>query len=147
MTRCLDFRLEGNVLILRENSLAPTEDDWAAFLRQLQAVRPRMNDMRAIVFTDGGGPSTDQRKRLSRVIGDAPIRTAVITDRASIRFLISSIALFNKTIRTFSWQEVRLAYSWLGLPSADQLAVQRALRDMRLTVHDLRPQTAIDQRG
>jgi hypothetical protein len=146
MTRCLDFRVQGNLLILRENSLAPTEQDWTAFLRQLQELRPRMSEMRAIVFTDGGGPSTDQRKRLSRVIGDAPIHTAVVTDSVAIRFVISSIALFNKMIRTFSWAEVRQAYAWLGLRPSDQLAIERALAEMKQTVHGLR-QATIDQRG
>jgi hypothetical protein len=147
MTRCLDFRVEEHLLVVRENSLAPTEDDWAAFLRQLQALRPRIDQMRAIVFTDGGGPSTEQRRRLSQVIGDAPIRTAVITDRAAIRFVISSIALFNKTIRTFGWAQVYEAYSWLGLGRGDERTVERALREMRLTVHDLRTEPKLGQRG
>jgi hypothetical protein len=147
MSRCLDFRVEGNLLILRENSLAPTEEDWDAFLLQLKLLRPRMNEMRAMVFTDGGGPSAAQRKRLSRVIGDAPIHTAVVTDSAAIKFVISSIALFNKLIRTFSSAEVLQAYRWLGLRPRDQLAVERALADMRLTVRDLRPEMTTGQRG
>src|SRR4051812_6501622 len=142
MTKSLDFRTIGTLLVLRENLHAPTEDDWNAFLRELHGLRPRMKEMRAIVFTDGGGPTTDQRKRLRDVIEGHPIHTAVVTDKVTVRFIISSIALFNKTIRTFSWKEVGDAYSWLGLGAADQRLIERALDEMGRTVQTLRAPTA-----
>jgi hypothetical protein len=138
MEKCLDFRTQGRLLVLRENARAPTDDDWKAFCAEIEKLRPRLKEMRALVFTDGGGPTADQRKKLATAISGGDIQTAVITDRPMVRFIVSTIGLFNKGIRTFQTREAPDAYAWLGLNTEDRQTIKSILRVLETTVSDLR---------
>ena len=141
MEKCLDFRTVGRLLVLRENSRAPTDEDWAAFCDEVARLRPRLKEMRAMVFTDGGGPTSDQRKRLAAAIKGGEIQTAVITDKTMVRFIVSTIGLFNKTIRTFNTHEASDAFAWLELGGEDRSTVNEMLRDLEKSVGGLLPKT------
>jgi hypothetical protein len=61
-------------------------------------------------------------------------RTAVVTARTAVRFIVSSIALFNKTIQTFNPDETTNAYHWLGLSPNEVRFVESARREMNESV-------------
>ena len=130
MKKTADFRSTDRLLVLRQNAKPASETDWSNFLRELVRLRPRFAEMAALVVTDGGGPTVDQRKQLTKVMNGATIQTAVVTDALSVRFVVSSVALFNKTIRTFSRSELPLAYAWLKLPKSDIAKMERMIAEL-----------------
>jgi hypothetical protein len=117
------------------------DSDWEAFLREMKALRPRFPEMRAMVFSDGGGPTAEQRKRLAVVMGGQDIKTTVISDKGVVRFVVATIGLFNKLIRTYSWQDVADAYAWLGLTGAEEEIIESAVRDMDAVIESRRPRS------
>ena len=133
MKKTLDFRTLGSLMILRESNDTPTDPDWDAFLAELRVQRPNFKAMRIIVFTDGGGPTSAQRKRLAEALGGSSVQVAVVTDRTAVRFIVSSIALLNKSISTFSVKETTKAYEWLKLSLSDRRLVDAAVSDMNET--------------
>ena len=128
--RSLVVRTVESLIILRENSTTPTDRDWDEFLEILAANRPDFPKIRILVKTDGGGPSTEQRKRLSIALGGMPVRVAVVTDSIKVRFIVSSIALLNSEIATFNNKEIAQAYQHLSLDRREQRLVELAIAEM-----------------
>jgi len=117
------------MILLRENRNTPTDGDWDDFLQILRENRGNHERVRILVMTDGGGPSGDQRKRLEVALGGRSFRVAVVTESAKVRFIVSSIALLNRDIKTFSKGEIDGAFEHLRLdPTERQLAKSEVLR-------------------
>lgn len=135
---CLVFRSVGRLLIIRQNQSAPTNEDWDALLSAISTQRAELKDMRAICFTDGGGPTVEQRKRLAAAMGGKQIQSAVMCDQAIVRFVVSTISLFNKSMRTYSWRELDNAYDWLGLRSDERRIVEESIPTMSAQVRSQR---------
>jgi hypothetical protein len=135
---CLVIRSVGRLLIIRQNQSAPTNDDWDVLLRVISDRRAELKDMRAICFTDGGGPTVEQRKRLALAMGGNQIQSAVMCDLAVVRFVVSTISLFNKSMRTYSWRDLEEAYTWLGLRTEERLIVEESIPTMSAQVRSKR---------
>jgi hypothetical protein len=118
------------MIVLRENAATPTDADWDKFMEILAAARPNFEKVRILVMTDGGGPSTEQRKRLAVALGGKPVRVAVVTDSMKVRFIVSSIALLNREIATFSNKEITEAYAHLSLTRAEQRLAEGMIAEM-----------------
>jgi len=99
-------------------------------LEILAVNRPDFPKIKILVKTDGGGPSTEQRKRLGVALGGMPVRVAVVTDSIKVRFIVSSIALLNREIATFNNKEIVQAYEHLSLDPREQRLVQLAIAEM-----------------
>ena len=128
--RSLLVRVVESLIVLRENSATPTDRDWDEFLEILAANRSNFQHIKILVATDGGGPSSDQRTRLSVALGGRPVRVAVVTDSIKVRFIVSSIALLNSEIATFSKSELSEAYKHLSLTLHEVKLVELAIREM-----------------
>jgi hypothetical protein len=63
-------------------------------------------------------------------LGGLPVRVAVVTDSMKVRFIVSSIALLNREIATFSNKEIAQAYEHLSLDRREQLLVEAAIVEM-----------------
>lgn len=128
--RSLVVRTIESLIVLRENSSTPTDRDWDEFLEILAVNRPDFPRIKILVKTDGGGPNAEQRKRLSVALGGVPVRVAVVTDSIKVRFIVSSIALLNSEIATFSNKEIVEAYQHLSLSVREQKLVEAAIVEM-----------------
>ena len=127
MKRSLIVETVGSMLLLRENRHTPTDRDWDDFLAVLVENRPNFQRLKILVVTDGGGPNADQRKRLERALDGKPVRVAVVTDSTKVRFIVSSIALLNREIKTFSRSEISDAYEHLTLTPVERRLAEQTL--------------------
>jgi hypothetical protein len=131
----LEFRTVGaSMIVLRENKNTPRDDDWDAFLHVLASNRENFPRHKILVFTDGGGPNREQRKRLEAALGGKLVRVAVVSESVKVRFIVSSIALLNRDICTFSPREISEAYRHLDMNSIEQRQADAAVREMNATV-------------
>ena len=128
--RSLVVRAVESLIVLRENNVTPTDRDWDEFMQILTLNRPDFPRIKILVKTDGGGPNAEQRKRLSVALGGVPVRVAVVTDSIKVRFIVSSIALLNSEIATFSNKEIAEAYQHLSLTLREQRLVELAITEM-----------------
>ena len=129
--RTLTFRTVGDsMIVLRENKDTPRDEDWDAFLACLVENRARFSQLKILVMTEGGGPNVEQRKRLEVALDRRPVRVAVVTDSIKVRFIVSSIALLNRQISTFSLKEIERAYTHLGMTQAEQSLARAVIREL-----------------
>ncbi len=133
--KTLTFEFVSDVLlVLRENAVTPRDEDWDAFLKVLVENRENFEKLRILVRTEGGGPNVLQRKRLQKALGGRPIRVAVVTNSIPVRFLVSSIALLNRAIRSFAIDEIKGAYEHLSLTPAEIRLADEAIVKMNEVV-------------
>jgi hypothetical protein len=130
IARTLITREVGDLIISRQNKETPEDRDWDEFLEAIIRNRSRSAKMKILVITDGGGPSVDQRKRLQEALKGHTFRVAVVTDSVKVRFIVSSIALLNRDISTFSMADMARACEYVGLNTQDVALALRAAKEM-----------------
>ncbi|MEP7048756.1 MAG: hypothetical protein ABJB12_00320 [Pseudomonadota bacterium] len=126
-------RKVGSLLILREGRTDPLDSEWDVTLGILAEHRHEIDQIKVLVFTDGGGPTQAQRRRLEQTLNGKPIRVAVVSDSMKVRFICSSVALFTSNLSSFRVTELRDAFAWLNLtPEERKLANENiaAMRDL-----------------
>jgi hypothetical protein len=126
--RRMATRRVGSILLLLQGPWQPTDQEWDECL---DILRPFVSIAKALVVTAGGGPTPAQRERLSAVIGKCPLRAAVVTDSIKVHFIVSTVALFIRRIRSFGSAKLGDAFLHLDLTSAEMALVLRNLAEMR----------------
>jgi hypothetical protein len=128
----LVVRQVGNLVLLRQNTETASDAEWDALLKMIRSLRSRLAKVKFIVRTDGGGPSPPQRRSLEEALGGEPARVAVVSDHLKVRFVTSTIALFQKELRSFLVKEFPQACEHLGLLATERYQAEQVLREMEL---------------
>jgi hypothetical protein len=123
-------RTVGQMIIARQGKETPSEKEWDDFLQAVVENRDNSATVRILVLTDGGGPSIGQRKRLQSALDGQVFRVAVVSDSIKVRFIVSSVALLNSEISSFTRAEISQAYSYLRLSTDEQKLAKKALADI-----------------
>ena len=126
----METRRVGWLLLARQNAEPPSDDEWARFLVLLGEARPHFEQVKILVLTEGGGPSSAQRESLAKTLAGKPVRVAVVTNNVKVRFVAAMVALFHKEMRCFSREEYRLACSHVGMTADEASTAQRILAEM-----------------
>lgn len=124
-----------SVLLICHTKKSPDTETWSAACRATAEGLSRASFFGTLVLTDGGGPSSAQREELAQVTQRKKFSTSVVSNASIVRFMVSSIALFNPVIQSFVPADWRNALSHLGATPAELKAVERTIRD-----YALRPQ-------
>jgi hypothetical protein len=124
-----EFLAKFELMVLYQLDKAPLDEEWDAYLGAL-AEAMKTQHFRAIVITEGGYPSRAQRSRMMVLVKDKPTRVAVISGAATVRFVVSAIALINPHIRAYSTKEYELAFVHLGLARAEGVVVKVAIEQL-----------------
>jgi hypothetical protein len=122
-------QLLGRLLVVSHDAGIPPEEEWNEALGIL--AKHDLQQLRVLVFTDGGGPSPAQQVRLAKALSrwSRTLLVAVVSDNIGIRFLASALALFLNRIRTFSRSELAAACRYLTLtPQECELAEKMSVR-------------------
>ncbi|HMR73774.1 MAG TPA: STAS/SEC14 domain-containing protein [Polyangiaceae bacterium] len=127
MSRNMVTRRLGNLLILRQNTQPPSDEEWDECLNLLST---DVEEVQVLVITDGGGPSPEQRRRLDQTLNGSPVRVAVVSESVRIRFIVSSVAFLTRRIKSFSETEYTEALAHLELDLDQRRLAQRHVREM-----------------
>src|SRR5262245_2077966 len=109
------FHAIGKVFLVVHTKKNPSDAEWDDYLAELEKHKEELEELHTLVFTDGGAPNGAQRKRLNDILANRPFRAAVISNAMIARFVVASMALFNKKIRSFHPGELPLAYKHLHI--------------------------------
>lgn len=123
-------RRVGTMLLLRQNHETATDDEWKHLLDVLISLRADLPKLKIMVRTDGGGPSPQQRRSLEDALAGTPARVAVVSDHLKVRFVTSTIALFQKDLRSFMTKEIGQAYEHLSMSDTERRHCEKALKEM-----------------
>src|SRR5690349_5741196 len=91
------FVRHNGLTLMAHTDKPPAEAEWNDYLSSVKDEKISQ----IMIFTDGGGPTAAQRKELKDALGGRTMPSAVVADAMGVRFIVSSVALFNKGIRSF----------------------------------------------
>ena len=137
MKRNILLRTIGPLVVVRQNAEEGSQPDWSDFMRVLTEQRGefRPEELRILVYTDGGSPNAEQRALLAQTLGKFHPRVAVVSNAIKVRFAGALIALFQRNYRQFSGAELPLAFAHLQLaPSQCELA-EKFLRELEAELY------------
>ena len=120
----------GTLLILRQNTGTPSDVEWDETLGLLTKSPNGFAGVKVLVVSDGGGPSAEQRRRLDKVLGGAPVLVAVVSDSAKVRFIVSTVALLTSRIDSFRLSELSEAFDHLHLSEHERELATKHLEEM-----------------
>jgi hypothetical protein len=138
-------RCEGRVIVVAHTAAAPSLEEWSGYAREVEALLSRSNpdDVRTVVFTDGGGPDAEQRRKLTEVRGWNVVRVAVVTQSLAVRGIVTAFSWFNPRIKAFLPVAVGAAFRYLGLSPDEESKVWAAVTEFQALgmghLRDLRP--------
>ena len=130
MTGSFHYHRFGDLFVLVHAATSPDDTTWSRYVAEYGRVdRPR-SFPRALVLSDGGGPSGAQRKALEEVAGDDD-RAAIVSASALPRFVVSMLTLRTPNIQAFAPREIDEAMRFLDLSSAERREVAAHVSELR----------------
>ena len=124
------FRLiDERLLLVCHTKKSPEAETWTEQCG-LIAEAVRRNDFGILVLTDGGGPSAAQREELARASERKRYSISVVSSASVVRFIVTSIALFNSAIQSFLPADWRKALLHLGVGPSEFKVVERLIREV-----------------
>jgi hypothetical protein len=132
----LGFRYlpELHLLISYQGVTDPSDAEWDAYLTQMRKALSESKHFRSLVVTDGARPSRSQQRRMTTVVEGRCPRVAVVSSSATLRFVVSILALLNRRIQCFDSTQHKAALNYLGLVTSDQLLVEATIERLRRQV-------------
>jgi hypothetical protein len=131
MTKNMCFRFIGRIFLLAHTHQPPSDDEWDTALAEIGLFLASPGQQCVLVFTDGGAPSAAQRKRLRDVLNGRDLLIAVLSGALIPRFVSASIALFNKSIRSFTPDEFLQARDYLRIDEAEMKQLREAFAQLQ----------------
>ncbi len=118
--------IEKRTAILVVGPNTPDDDEWDGICN---IMRNNVHD-RAVVVTDGGGPTARQRKVLIDAASGRKVPTSVLTDSVMVRGITTAMSWFVPEVRAFRPTELQAALDYLKIttPVAD---VERVIGELR----------------
>lgn len=128
-----DFVFEevDSTFVLLHSRAAPADPEWNRYLDRFVARGERLASCGVLVFSDGGGPTSEQRRRMNQITAGRAIRTAIVSDAATVRFIVSTLALFNEAIRSFDVRALPAALAHVGADGERERGVRALLAELR----------------
>jgi hypothetical protein len=135
----LSVRLLGagssEVVLYLHTSRAPSQSEWSEAMSLLEGGvrRNRMQNLRGLVITDGGGPDADMRAQLKELYDRERLAmpTAVIAANVLVRSIVGAISWFSPSIRSFSVRSLDQALGFLDLPATAKPRILETARSMQ----------------
>jgi hypothetical protein len=128
------------LLVTYHTAAAPSDVEWQAWHDATEVLWKNTPDFLLLVVSDGGHPARKQvarlkegKRRLERLGGKArsePL-TAIVSCSVAMRFVVSTVSLFNPKIRCYASTEQQLAYRHLGLTPSDAMLASAAVERLR----------------
>jgi hypothetical protein len=99
------YRYVDGIYVMVHTVTAPSDDEWNQHCKELETVHASLRGV--LVFTAGGGPTSKQRERLRSSVPSSIPPTAIMTDSALVRGIITSINWFvNNPLSAFEPQNL-----------------------------------------
>lgn len=119
------------LLFVHTNKTA-NDEEGEGVIRTYRGLGKELVNYRALVITDGGGPSPSHRKKMQLEFGEPlkSMRTAILSDAITLRFVVASLRLFMNNIKAFEPRDVPGALSFAGLPEDAHAPVLTSLKEI-----------------
>ena len=103
------------LVILVQGAATPSDAEWQAYVRDVERWLPEIE--RGLIISDGGGPSSSQRRMMNALLaraGRKSVRCAVVSSSLMARGIVNALNLFNPGIRVFRPEAMLDALAHVG---------------------------------
>lgn len=121
---------KNDVAIAVHTEQAPSDGEWDGWIELCAKESPHR--LGFLVFSDGGGPSSVQRSKLSRIPELKRIPSAVVTSSAVGRGIVTAVSWLGTKVRAFAPVNVRDALDYLRVPEDLRHGVLREVASLRM---------------
>jgi hypothetical protein len=132
MAKTISVIVLGDVVLSYTSRSSPSDAEWDEYVVAVKSVDG--DRRRALVVTDGGGPSASQRKKLYEAVGPKQQPTAIVTGSVVARGISTAMSWFNPALRVFSPHQLKEALAHLGVPGEEFGRFQGALDALKQRV-------------
>jgi hypothetical protein len=127
--RTFSARWSDRYAVFVHTDTPPTDEEWKSVLEMWRHI-PDPKSYRVLVFSRGAAPNAVQRAELSKVLGGARPRIALVTASLLPRMASKAFALFLPDFRVFDVNQVDAALNYLDLGN-DRARAERVLAELR----------------
>jgi hypothetical protein len=128
------FKVIDRLFLVVFGAANPTDEEWVDYLKVTQ--KHGIDRTMQLIFTDGGGPTSTQRKYLNDILDGRTVPVAVISGSASIRAVVTALSWFNRKIKAFPPAGLGDALVYLEIPATRAELIEREAQKLRLTLGD-----------
>jgi hypothetical protein len=141
------FKRLGNLLLAVSGSQPPLDEEWSRYLALCGQVERELGldigKATALIFSDGGSPTSPQRVALSRLMKGRGARTAVVTESLVQRVAMGVMGLVNPGIQVFPPRDWKKAAAFTEVAESQHLDVLKAALVLGREVGDVKVLRAI----
>jgi hypothetical protein len=109
-------KLVGRLVISIHTVDNPTNEEWGEMVR---LAKQWSDKARGLSFTDGGAPSSTQRRQTNDALGGRTVRTAVVTPSAVARGVVTAMSWFNSELKAFAPGDLKAALRYLDVTDSE----------------------------
>ena len=113
---------------------APDAASWSHYMTEsrqwLQRAGGDYARMTALILSDRGVPTRDQRAEFMAFLNGHQVRSALVSRSVLVRAVVASVNLFNPAMRSFSTHQFSAALRHLQFPPARHKEVLAALQNL-----------------
>jgi hypothetical protein len=131
------YKIIGNVNVAVHGESSPSDAEWKEYTEAVRVELEKGLDpaaMRTLVFSDGGGPSAAQRKRINDILNGRTTPVALVSSSGMMRGVVTALQWFNPEMRTFSPDEVVDALKFLKVPESQYELIWKETQKLVLTL-------------
>ena len=135
-------RVLNGVVLVVHNTREPDREEWDEYLTAVATARAGLGrdfaSFRQLVITDGGVPSSAQRKAFAEVVRAGEnvdkLKVAIISRSFSVRGIATALRWMGFPVRSFDPEQLAEAFACLAVSSSDAIAICTAVGELCATI-------------
>jgi hypothetical protein len=143
--RNLAIRVVDQLFIVAYGSTSPTDAEWSSYLDLAQ--RHGIDRTQQLIFTEGGAPTSAQRRQLAALLDGRAVPVAVLSSSARVRVTVAALSFFNAQVKAFPPSALPDALDFLEVPASRAEMIADALQKLRAELDQAPPESPAPPRS
>jgi hypothetical protein len=128
MKKNLAIQVVDRLFLVAYGTTGPTDEEWSSYL----ALVERHGDQtQQLISTQGGAPTSAQRRQLAVLLGGRTVPVAILSSSARVRAMTVALSWFNARIKVFAPSALSDALDFLGVPASREALITVELKKLR----------------
>jgi hypothetical protein len=123
------IKIIDRLFIVVYGAADPTDEEWGGYLELVE--RHGVERTMQLICTDGGEPSSVQRRRLNLLLAGRTVPVAVVSGSTRVRGTVTALSWFNRKIKAFPPSGLREAIAYLEIPATRTELIEREIIKLR----------------
>lgn len=138
--KSVGIKVIDRLFIVVYGTANPTDDEWGGYLDLVEhhGVERTMQ----LICTDGGEPTSAQRRELNELLNGRTVPVAVVSGSARVRGTVTALSWFNRKIKAFPPSGLREAIAYLEIPATRTELIEHEIDKLRAELGQGRRESA-----